>query len=55
MMSNPQLLEQIIRNNPLLAGNPQAAEVVGVACGWSLLYYSSFISLGKEHSTDGKG
>ena len=35
MMNNPQLMEQMLRNSPLLAGNPQAAEVVGVASGWS--------------------
>ena len=31
MMNNPQLMEQMLRNSPLLAGNPQAAEMVGVA------------------------
>ena len=35
MMNNPQLMEQMLRNSPLLAGNPQAAEMVGVASGWS--------------------
>ena len=56
MMSNPQLLEQMIRNNPLLAGNPQAAEVVGGVCGWSYLYVLPFFLdfLGKEYSSDGK-
>ena len=34
MMNNPQLMEQMLRNSPLLAGNPQAAEMVRVASGW---------------------
>lgn len=31
MMNNPQLMEQMLRSSPLLAGNPQAAEMVGTA------------------------
>ena len=45
MMNNPQLLEQMVRNNPMLAGNPQAAEVVGVVNGWSLLMFIHCILL----------
>ncbi len=28
MASNPEMMEQMIRNNPMFAGNPQATEMV---------------------------
>ena len=46
MMSNPELMEQMIRQSPLLAGNPQAAELVSstqILCFSSLFHTCVFL------------
>lgn len=53
MASNPQLMEQMMQNNPMFAGNPRAAEMVSQLCYTSNHITSLFIA-GQTSITDGE-